>query len=220
MGIFPTAWAASVWKKMPRFLHSAPKKDAMNKSTFGLEVWNHLPISFIGWITPISLFTVIIETKEVSGVIALSNVWKANRFTVKSLLVRKNSYLQIDQSALVDWQVRHLEPFAFQITTRVQDTLMFLKWQKPLGSAIAEEKLSYRLSSDNVLLPLSIEMRNTFHSRIVRFGGSTGEENFAWICADQIGNVLKKEYSNIYALSIKLAHTLRAFSTAASLSHP
>uniref|UniRef100_A0A2M4DJ56 Putative secreted protein n=1 Tax=Anopheles darlingi TaxID=43151 RepID=A0A2M4DJ56_ANODA len=53
-GILPTACAASVWKNTFLLLHNAP-------------------ISATGCFTPISLLTVIMDTRDVSGVIALSS---------------------------------------------------------------------------------------------------------------------------------------------------
>ena len=47
-GILPTAWAASVWKKVLFSRHKAP-------------------ISAMGWMTPISLLTVMMLTRAVSG---------------------------------------------------------------------------------------------------------------------------------------------------------
>lgn len=54
IGIFPKPYAASVWKKI----------------LFYLQIY---PISFNGWITPISLWTNIIEHIKVSSLIALFN---------------------------------------------------------------------------------------------------------------------------------------------------
>uniref|UniRef100_A0A6B0TXU6 Uncharacterized protein n=1 Tax=Ixodes ricinus TaxID=34613 RepID=A0A6B0TXU6_IXORI len=53
-GILPTAWAASVWRNTFFFRQMAP-------------------ISAIGCTTPISLFTVMTDTREVSGLMAASS---------------------------------------------------------------------------------------------------------------------------------------------------
>ena len=86
-GILPAACAASVWKK----------------AFFSRQI---LPISASGWMTPISLFTAMIETTTV-----LSVIGRAQR-------------VEIDQAVLLHRQVRDLEALLLEMAAGVEHALV------------------------------------------------------------------------------------------------
>ena len=100
------------------------------------------PISFIGCSTPISLLTVMMDTRDVSGRMALSRSWRSRgrdqrahtNTTVQQQAVRVlwlggeggALHLKTDNPVLLYWEVGDLHSLILHRTTRVQHTLVLL----------------------------------------------------------------------------------------------
>ena len=121
----PLPWAASVWKKVFFSLHIAPI------SLIGYNVSWTLLLYSRTWITPISLLTVMIDTRAVSGRIAgqfsffsPSTGGGGGSTQLKPTVLK---LLHINNAVWLDRKVGHIKAFQLELTTAVQDTLMFLR---------------------------------------------------------------------------------------------
>lgn len=150
------------------------------------------PISFKGWMTPISLFTAMTDTSVVSGRMASSRTFKS---TLPSLWTGTYVTSKPGPHALLakgDYHrdTLYLLSFASDGTSQ-EHTCVPTQPRNPHTQVGFNTTFSHRLSGNNMSLLLFIESSDSFDGNIVTFSSTGCEYNILGTGIDQCSNLLR-----------------------------
>eukprot|EP00966_Prymnesium_polylepis_P301163 6959020-Prymnesium_polylepis.1 len=164
-----------------------------------------LPISAMGWITPISLFVCITETSDVSGRIAASSACgrarepegggqrrarapgplcrrTADDTKAAASRVSGRARLEVDEAVCAHRQVGHVEALLLQPAARVEHALVLSDGR------------------DDVVLLWMVELRHALDRHVVRLGGARGEDDLLRVGADERRHLLARRVDHLRRL--------------------
>mmetsp|Transcript_39914 Transcript_39914/g.102906 ORF Transcript_39914/g.102906 Transcript_39914/m.102906 type:complete len:318 (-) Transcript_39914:73-1026(-) len=98
-------------------------------------------------------------------------VYCHHRYEAGVIAHSRAQHVQIDQAVTLYRQVCNIKAFFFQVTARIEHTLVLC------------------LCCDDVPLPLFVELHDALDGDVVRLGRAGGEHHLLRVCTDQVGDL-------------------------------